>query len=1260
MQPRAAGKFIDIGGDRFLVKGVSYGTFAPDREGHQFPSLSRVRDDFAAMARAGFNTVRTYTVPTVAMLDEAARQGLRVMIGMPWSQHVAFLDDAKMARGIRRDAAATVKALGTHPAALMFAVGNEIPPAVVRWHGQARIVRFLEDLYRDVKAASPDSLITYVNYPPTEYLALDFFDVCSFNVYLHREADLRAYLARLQQIANARPLLLAEAGADSIREGLDGQAAITAMHARAAFEEGLCGAVAFSWTDEWWRGGNQIHDWAFGLVDADRQPKPALAAVSETFAAAPFTAAQQQAWPKVSVVVCAYNAADTLVDCLESLGRLTYPSYEVIVVNDGSRDATGEIAHRYPVRVIDIPNGGLSAARNVGLSAATGEIVAYTDADVRVDQDWLTYLVQPMLASDVIGSGGPNVVPADDPLVAQCVARAPGGPTHVLLDDRVAEHVPGCNMAFRRDALLGIGGFNPVYLRAGDDVDICWRLQAKKLTIGFAPAALVWHHHRPSIKAYWRQQVGYGEGEAWLDAHHPEKFVHGTMLWRGRIYSPLPFIRSLTRQRVNSGTWGSAAFPSVYSVHAHPAQLLPHSPAWQMAATCALVLGLVALATPYVGLAVSLLVAGAAGWATTIGRCLMFGWHSQLDGVSTVQGPASRLQHRLLIAWLHFLQPLARFTGRLRGAWSPPPVIVPERATRLTWKAPIPERGDAAASARLLVGGAAEQQFWSESWTSHDALLTETAGLLRAARPARLVDVDDGWRPDRDVSIGVGRWGWLDVRTLIEEHGGARCLLHVGMRLRPALVGVTLALGLAALSIVATSASMVLRWPSLSIACVLVVVAIFSRAAWQTTAAVTLARKAVERAALTAGMSPIPLRQQRHWWQFNPRAPMATQRVQAVVLALLAAGAAQTGSALFRGQPGEDGRPVGTTGIGIAEPAAVLTFDSGGDVKVTPDGDLLFADARRGMIQRLDLSTLGEPMLARAVESDSRELISAEGRIDAPSSVAVAASGDVYVADARHHRISRIDGETGELVTLVGTGTAGFDGDLKAAAATRIHSPSSVAIAANGDVYFADTGNHRIRMVSAATGRVRTIAGTGESGSASDDAAAIGDGGPAIKARLNAPADLAIGPDGDIYIADMGHNRVRVVDGISGVITTVAGNGRAVSRGDGGPAIRAGLAGPAGLALSVSRSRVTVFVAEYVSGRVRTLMPGGLISTVGSQRFTAPSRLAYRRGGRLYVVDGEGTVTVLNVSGSRPVQVAALITRGRRDNVLAAAAQVVE
>src|SRR5439155_496620 len=216
-----------------------------------------------------------------------------------------------------------------------------------------------------------------------------------FNVYLHREAEMRAYLARLQHIAGQKPLLLAEAGADSTREGNEGQAAITSMHLRAAFEEGACGAIAFAWTDEWWRGGHPVIDWNFGLVDRERRPKPAAAAVAAAFADAPFSRERQQTWPRVSVIICAYNAADTLEDCLASVEQLTYPDYEIILVNDGSKDRTSEIGHSHPrVRVVDTPNGGLSAARNVGLAEATGAIVAYTDADTRVDRDWLTFLVQ--------------------------------------------------------------------------------------------------------------------------------------------------------------------------------------------------------------------------------------------------------------------------------------------------------------------------------------------------------------------------------------------------------------------------------------------------------------------------------------------------------------------------------------------------------------------------------------------------------------------------------------------------------------------------------------------------------------------------------------------------------------------------------------------------------------------------------------------------------------------------------------------------
>ncbi|MCC7125727.1 MAG: glycosyltransferase [Acidobacteria bacterium] len=858
-RPHTSGRFLEVEGRRFIIKGVTYGTFAPDADGVQFPQLKQIDADFAAMAAAGVNTVRVYTVPDRALLDAALRHDLKVMIGVPWTQHVAFLGDRSLVRDIRRQTAAAVGELASHPAALMFALGNEIPAPVVRWHGHEKIERFLRELVDASRQADPAALLTYVNFPPTEYLDLDCFDVCSFNVYLHRQTDLRAYLARLQHVAGYRPFLLAEAGADSIREGLDGQARITSMHVRTAFEEGAAGAIAFAWTDEWWRGGHTVEDWHFGLVDREREPKPALAAVSAAFADSPFPAEVRATWPKVSVVVCAYNAADTLDDCLSSLSALTYPNAEIIVVNDGSRDATGTIARRYPLaRVIDIPNGGLSAARNVGLAHATGEIVAYTDADVRVDPDWLTYLVQPIISGKYVGSGGPNVVPPDDDWVAQAVARSPGGPTHVLLNDRTAEHVPGCNMAFRRDALASIGGFNPVYLRAGDDVDICWRLQARGHEIGFAPSALVWHHHRSTVGAYWRQQVGYGEGETWLDAHHPEKFVRGQMLWRGHIYSPLPFLQTLRGRRVNTGVWGTAAFPSIYNADSYRLEYLPHSPAWMGLSTVFMLAGLIDSATSTPDF--RLLLIGLAGWMVTIIRCMEFARQSDLRNLGPIgtHGPRrSRLMYQALIAWLHIIHPLARVRGRLKGLSSMPRTVAEEHIMRRPWKVPFPDLSDAGRTLRMFLGFEDRRVYWSEAWVAHSTLLTETVGVIRAARPAPPVEVDEGWQPDRDFSLAVGRWGWLHTRTLIEEHARGRCLFRSSTRLRLSGTGIMQAMLSTLTFIAATIGVMSMHRASGAVLALTVLGLVLLRAAWQAARTSAALDRALWQVITDAGLVPI-------------------------------------------------------------------------------------------------------------------------------------------------------------------------------------------------------------------------------------------------------------------------------------------------------------------------------------------------------------------------------------------------------------------
>jgi len=428
-----------------------------------------------------------------------------------------------------------VRACAGHPAVLCYAIGNEMPAPIVRWHGRRRMERYLERLYRAAKAEDPDGLVTYVNYPSTEYLQLPFLDLVCFNVYLESQERLEAYLARLQNIAGDRPLIMSEIGLDSLRNGEEAQACLLDWQVRTAFAAGCAGAFAYAWTDEWHRGGEDVDDWDFGLTRRDRSPKPALAAIRTAFSEVPFP--PDLPWPRISVVVCSYNGSRTIRDCLEGLQKLDYPSFEVIVVDDGSTDATAAIAGEYSFRLISTQQRGLSHARNTGLEAATGEIVAYLDDDAYPDPHWLTYLAATFMSTAHAGVGGPNIAPAGDGLIADCVANTPGSPVHVLLSDREAEHIPGCNMAFRKACLEAIGGFDPQFRVAGDDVDVCWQLRQRGWTLGFSPAAMVWHHHRGSIHAYWKQQYGYGKAEALLERKWPEKYnAAGQITWAGRVY----------------------------------------------------------------------------------------------------------------------------------------------------------------------------------------------------------------------------------------------------------------------------------------------------------------------------------------------------------------------------------------------------------------------------------------------------------------------------------------------------------------------------------------------------------------------------------------------------------------------------------------------------------------------------------------------------------------------------------------------------
>jgi GT2 family glycosyltransferase len=745
--PQVRGKFLYAGEEKLWIRGVTYGTFRPDGTGAAFGSRARVDADFIAMSAHGFDTVRTYTVPPRWVLDAAARRGLRVMAGVPWEQHVTFLDDRRRARDIARRVREAVRDCRGHPALLALAVGNEIPAPVVRWHGRRRVERHLAELYDVAKSEDPDALVTYVNYPTTEYLELPWLDLVTFNVYLEDPERLAAYLARLQNLAGDRPLLMAEIGLDSRRHGRRRQAEVLDWQVRTAFRMGCAGVFVFAWTDEWHRGGHDIVDWDFGLTARDRRPKPALHAVQRALTALPM---HRESWPHVTVVVCSYNGARVIEDCLEGLARLEYPSYDVVVIDDGSTDGTAAIARSYGVKVISTPNHGLSHARNLGLEAASGELIAYTDDDARPDPHWLTYLVDTFLRTDHSAVGGPNIPPPDDGAIAECVANAPGGPAHVLVSDGEAEHIPGCNMAFRTSALRDLGGFDPRFRTAGDDVDVCWRLRDAGHTIGFNAAAMVWHHRRNSLRAYWRQQVGYGRAEALLEAKWPEKYnAAGHVGWAGRIYGQ-GLTAAVTRPaRIYHGTWGMAPFQSIYEP-ADGLRALPLMPEW-----CFLVVALLGVSilgllwTPL--LAALPLFALAAG--ATLTQALRSGARARLD--ASRHSRRRRLALRTVVSALHVVQPIARLTGRIRHGLT-------------LWRLRGPRR--------VMFPRPRRVALWSEQWRSPEEWV---AALETAVHETAAVSYRGGAFDRWDLHVRGGALGASRLLLAVEEHGSGKQFVRI-------------------------------------------------------------------------------------------------------------------------------------------------------------------------------------------------------------------------------------------------------------------------------------------------------------------------------------------------------------------------------------------------------------------------------------------------------------------------------------------------
>ena len=294
---------------------------------------------------------------------------------------------------------------------------------------------------------------------------------------------------------------------------------------------------------------------------------------------------------------------------------------------------------------------------------------------------------------------------------------------------------------------------------------------------------------------------------------------------------------------------------------------------------------------------------------------------------------------------------------------------------------------------------------------------------------------------------------------------------------------------------------------------------------------------------------------------------------------------------------------------------------------------IYFSDVGNSRIRRVDLAT-GD--LTTIAGGGTGDLGDGGPATDAtfsshPMRVTGDRAGSLFVADAHHARIRRIDTATGIIDTVAGCGTEGYSGDGGPAVHARIASPHGSALDRHGNVYIADLKNDRIRKVDASTGIITTVAGNGEQGYS-------GDGGLATEAMLASPIAVYATADSDLYIADHRNSRIRKVDAATGIITTVAGTGQQDFHGDGGPATQAAISLPRDVALDTDGS---LYIADGANNRIRKVDPNGTITTIvgtGREKFSGDGGPAHMANlSMLYSIalDREGTLYIVDTGNRR-------------------------
>ena len=735
------GKFLSRAGQKLFFKAMRLADVSAKLDFTQKLKLRKRLDNLRTAHTTGVVLTEAQSQPC---LDIAAQSGLVAMVEL----RIAA-DELTRSRGwksVVSRIARTANILGRHPALVGYLLDCEIGQDALRAGGLEKARRRVRGVVKTIKGRAPEAMVGIKVRPETLALSILEQDFLYAEIPALEPVEIRDFVVALHNVAEARPVVI------EFKDASPGQDEAVAV----AFGTGAAGVVAPPVP------APVSHDWLgvrmmrasdvmpFVTLNGACPPRPPKA-------------------PMVSVVICAYDAERTMRDCLESLRRLDYPNFEVVIVDDGSRDRTADISMDFPeFRLIRQPNKGLSVARNVGMQAARGEIIAYTDSDCVVDPHWLTLMVRSMIEGNFDGCGGPNYAPHEDGRIEASCAASPGAPCHVLIADDRAEHLAGCNMLFSKAALAKIGGFDPQFTSAGDDVDICWRMLDAGFKLGFSPAAFVWHFRRNTVKAYYGQQRGYGRAEAMLHRRYPERFnVMGQIAWRGTIPGLARTIPGGSRKRVLWRT-ATAGAQTLFDPGLTLAKVIPQTLEWTVLSAIALAASIV-LGAPLIP-AAAMLALGPI-WA------LYYAWHAPLEKSH------ESFTARLLIAYLAYTGPMVRTMTRYKT-----------RAKALTGLA-----GADGVRQRPTINWLRRTirlDYWNDESITRDRLMDRMLKLF--ARSGHGAIVDAGWN-DYDLEVRPNPWTRIELKTADEEHEAGKVTNHVLARIKSTRIS-RLALAAGALS----------------------------------------------------------------------------------------------------------------------------------------------------------------------------------------------------------------------------------------------------------------------------------------------------------------------------------------------------------------------------------------------------------------------------------------------------------------------------